>query len=290
MIKQLITDLSYDQISLTQGLSRAKLIAFEIQNSDFKNWIVSELNGYQDENNLPDYRIISCDTFATMQTYNQKRTLPIDLTEIDKDLDGKIYNMRVRQSIANIEKAVVDAGKEQFGYDEFPQAVVANVRELFNNKFIVTVKRRVQFSQYSHILNLTKQKLIDMLLDLNANFPNLEDNFKNNEENKHKAQTIITNHIYGENANANIATGNNVSQKIKIGNEQKISELVAELKRIGIPKEEIAQVVEIVNTEPDKKQLGKKLMTWLGNMTTKAVEKGIDLQLPVLIEKISDLL
>ncbi|WP_157849267.1 hypothetical protein [Flavobacterium sp. Root420] len=47
MIKQLITDLSYDQISLIQGLSRAKLIAFEIQNSDFKNWIVSELKGYQ---------------------------------------------------------------------------------------------------------------------------------------------------------------------------------------------------------------------------------------------------
>jgi hypothetical protein len=198
--------------------------------------------------------------------------------------------MRVRQSIVNLEKAIEAAGKEQFGYDDIPQNIVASVRKLANNPFIISVQRRVQFSQYAHIINLTKQKLIDMLLDLNASFPNLEDNFQNNEENITKANTIITNHIYGANSNTNIATGDHSTQNINIESDPKIIELINELIKIGIPKEEIAIVNDIVKSEPDKKQLGKKLMLWLGNMTTKAVEKGIDIQIPLILGKISELL
>lgn len=290
MIKQLIADLSYDKISLTQGLSRAKLIGYELNNSDFKNWIVNESNGYSVDDQLPDYRIISCDTFAVVETYGGKRTVPINLHELDDSMGGKIYDMNVRHSIVNLEKAIQDAGKEQFGYDDFPQNIVDAVRKLSNNNYIISVRRRVQFSQYFHIVNLTKQKLIDMLLDLNASFPNLEDNFQNNEENISRANTIVNNHIYGANPNTNIATGNQNTQSINIESEKKINELIEELKRIGIPKEEIATVSNIVKTESDKTNRGKKLLAWLGNMSTKAVEKGIDLQVPLILAKITDLL
>ena len=55
MIKELIKDLTYDKISINQALTRAKLIAYEINNEDFKNWINKELNGYLTDNKLPEY-------------------------------------------------------------------------------------------------------------------------------------------------------------------------------------------------------------------------------------------
>jgi len=44
MIKPLIKDLTYNNITLAEGLNRAKIIAFEIKNSEFKEWINFELN------------------------------------------------------------------------------------------------------------------------------------------------------------------------------------------------------------------------------------------------------
>jgi len=289
MIKELIKDLSYDKITLNQALMRAKLIAFEINNEDFKNWINKELNGYVNGDKLPDYRIISCDIFAVLEAYGQRKTVPYDLTDIDKNLDGKIYNMEVQQSVSIIESGLKDTD-EAYGYQDLPIQMVQLLREMSNNKFIVTVKRRIQLSQSQHILNLTKQKLIDTLLDLDRAFPNLQDNYQNTDENKEKTSTIINNHIYGENASSAIGVGENITQKISNVYNQKIERVLTDLKNLGVPEEDIIEVGEIVAKETDKVKLGKRLMSWAGKMASKAVEKGIELQVPMIMEKIQELI
>lgn len=164
------------------------------------------------------------------------------------------------------------------------------VREMCNNKFIVAVKRRIQLSQASHIINLTKQKLLDTLLELNSAFPDLQDNYNKTKENDEKASTIINNHIYGDNANSNIGLGENLTQSISSNYSKKIEQILSDLQKIGVPKEDIAEVKEIVEKETDKINLGKKLMSWVGKMSSKAIEKGIELQVPVLMEKIQELM
>jgi hypothetical protein len=289
MIKELIKDISYDQITLNQALMRAKLIAFEINNDDFKNWINKELNGYDNGDKLPDYRIIPCDIFAVMEAYGQRKTVPYDLTNIDKDLDGKIYKMEVQQSVSIIENGLKDTD-EVYGYQDLPIQIVQMLREMSDNNFIVSVKRRIQLSQSQHILNLTKQKLIDTLLELDQAFPNLQDNFKNTKENKEKTSTIINNHIYGENASSAIGVGENIDQKISNVYNQKIERVLSDLKSLGVPEEDIIEVQEIVSKETDKVKLGKRLMSWAGKMANKAVEKGIELQIPMVMEKIQELI
>lgn len=289
MIKELIKDLSYDNINLNQALMRAKLIAFEINNDDFKSWINKELNGYLNGDKLPDYRIIPCDIFAVLEAYGQKKWVPYDLTNIDKDLDGKIYKMEVQQSVSIIENGLKDT-TETYGYQDLPIGIVQMLREMSNNDYIVSVKRRIQLSQSQHILNLTKQKLIDTLLELDRAFPNLQDNYQNTEENKEKTSTIINNHIYGENASSAIGVGDNFTQEISNVYNQKIERVLSDLKDLGVPQEDIEDVKEIVTKEADKTKVGKKLMSWVGKMTSKAVEKGIDLQVPMLMEKIQELM
>ncbi len=289
MIKELIKDLSYDKITLNQALMRAKLIAFEINNDDFKNWINKELNGYLNTDKLPEYRIVPCDVFAVLEAYGQRKMVPYDLTNIDKDLGGEIYKMKVQQSVTLIENGLKDTN-ETYGYQDFPFQLVQMLREMSDNNFITNVKRRIQFSQTEHILNLTKQKLIDTLLDLDKTFPNMQDNYQNTEENKEKTSTIINNHIYGENANSNIGIGDNISQKISNIYNQKVENVLSELKTLGVPEEDLVEVKEIVENETDKTDIGKKLMSWVGKMATKAIEKGIDLQIPLIMTKIQELM
>jgi hypothetical protein len=295
MIKELIKDLTYDKISLSQALTRAKLIAFEIQNTDFKNWISTELNGYNNEKDkLPEYRIIDCEIVGVIENpFIGRRVVPMDVSSLNRDLELKtnIYEMRVLQSVSTLESSLTQTTNEgAYGYDDFPITTVKMFQEICNQPDLTAVRRKIQFSQLSHILNLTKQKLIDTLLDLKSVFPNLENNYDNNEENERLTKTIINNHIYGNNSNSTIGFGDNISQEINNVYNQKTEKIFSELKELGIPEENIVEVKEIINKENDKSKIGKQLMTWIGKMTSKAVEKGIELNVPLLIEKVQELI
>lgn len=289
MITDLINDLTYDKITLGQGLTRAKIIAYKVNNDDFKNWIGKELNGYEINDNLPEYRVIPCDIFAVLEGYGSRKTVPFDLTNLDGDLDGQIYKMHTRQSVATIEEAIKDT-KEQYGYEEFPMQMVHMLREMSDNKFIVSVKRRIQLSQAAHILNLIKQKLIDTLLELNTAFPNLQDDYQNTAENEAKTSTIINNHIYGDNSSSNIGVGDKITQSVENIYYQRIERILDELKELGVPDEDLTEVKEIVIKEKDKVTLSKKLLGWVGRMTNKAIEKGIEIKVPMIMSKIQELL
>lgn len=103
--------------------------------------------------------------------------------------------------------------------------------------------------------------------------------------NNQKNQNIITQNIYGNDTKSNIAVGDNINQSIVI--DEKIEELVKELQKLGVDSNQISALKDIIQ-QGDKKGIGKKVLNWLGNLSTKAVEKGIELQLPAIIEKLHD--
>jgi len=289
MIKNLIKDLTFDNINLSKGLGIAKLIAYQIENDDFKNWINHELNGYTSKENLPLYRVLPCEIYAVIEAYGQKKMMPLDVTKLDEEIKGSFYKMEAMQSVETLEYGLKD-NDGVYGFEDLPMALVGLLREISGNNLIVAVKRRIQLSQVNHIINVTKQKLIDTLLELDKAFPNLEDNFKTTKENLEKTSTIVNNYIYGSNVNSNVGVGENLSQNIKNVYTQKIDKIISELGELGVPQEDLAEVKDLVKKETDKVTLGKKLMNWVGKMTTKGVEKGIELQIPMILEKIQQLL
>ncbi len=198
--------------------------------------------------------------------------------------------MQAKQSIATIEEGLKD-NNEPYGYEDLPMQMVNMFRKMSNNKFIVSVRRRIQLSQASNILNLTKQKLIDTLLELDTAFPNLQDDYQNTKENIEKTSTIINNHIYGNNSSSNIGVGKNITQSIENVYNEKVEQVLSDLKKLGVSEEEILEVRNIVTQENnDKTNLGKKLLGWVGKITSKTIEKGIELNLPMIMGKIQELM
>lgn len=126
MIKTLITDIAYDNITLSQALTRAKLIAYKIDNEDFKLWIDNELNGYSNTNLLPQYRKISCELQAVINVpFVGTRAIPIDVTSLDKWFEGSFsfYELNVIQSVSTLEENIKKADGNT-GYENLPQGVV----------------------------------------------------------------------------------------------------------------------------------------------------------------------
>ncbi len=291
MIKDLIKDLVYEEIDLVKGLSRAKLIAYKLNNTQLKEWISKEVNGYGEKGvELPKYRKVPCEIYATLFVpFVGERTVPMDVSNLEKDLKINMHEMNITQSIATLYHSV-NQGDGLYGVEEMPQNIVSMFRQSTREDQLVGVTRRIQFSQLNHIIEITKNKLIDTLLELDSAFPNMENDFKLTDESKEIAKTIINNNIYGEHANSNIGLGDHINQTISNIVDKKIEKTVNELKQLGIPDEDLKELKTIFETDSGKASVGKKLMNWVSRVSTKAIEKGIELQIPRLLEKVQDLM
>ncbi len=289
MIKQLIEDLTFDKITLLQGLTRAKIIAYKINNKDFKEWLLLEIGGYKNSE-LPSYRIVSCDVFAELfLPFRGTRTIPLDVTNVE-DLSGKysFYKLRVTQSIGTLEAGLDEDGKNQYGYEYFSMELTNMLKKMTEEGDNITaIKRRIQLSEIIHILEQTKQRLLDTLLELNEHFPNLENDFKDNAGNNEKVQNIITQNIYGNHPNSNFGIGDHIHQSIV--HQNNLDDLIKDLKKLGVEENDVNELKVILENK-EENNIGKKVLTWLGNLSTKAIEKGIESQIPLIIEKLHHLI
>ncbi|WP_286857407.1 MULTISPECIES: hypothetical protein [Sphingobacterium] len=289
MIKELIEDLTFEKISLTSALTRAKIIAFKTSNTNFKEWLQQEINGYTD-GLLPDYRIINCEIYLEVyDSYRGSMTIPCDVSKLEEGLNSEIsfYKLRIKQSISTLEVNAMDAGSNAFGYELAPQSLVTALDDLADIDYqIIAVKRRFQITDMKRILELTKQKLLDTLLELNDAFPDFENTFSRNQrDNEQRVQNIINQNIYGNNANSNIGIGDTIEQTLT--SSYSLDQLSDELKRIGVEETDIVELKELIKIEP-KDSLGKKILGWVGKIAAKAVEKGVELQVPLLIETVKN--
>ncbi|MBP1638660.1 MAG: hypothetical protein H6Q17_243 [Bacteroidetes bacterium] len=284
MIKKLITDLAYDNITLSQALIRAKLIAHKINNEDFRLWIDNELNGYSSLDILPSYRIIPCELQAVINVpFEGRRTIPMETSALDTMFKGKfsLYEMNIFQSVSILEVNIQEA-KSNTGYENIPQNIVKMFREMAHEPQLIEVHRIMQFSQLSHILNLTKQKLIDTLLKLDREFPNLINDYTMTKENSETVQSIITNNIYG-NGN-NVASGNNIEQTIY----QNLIDY-DKLKECGVEEQYIDELKDI-EQEPNKKILKEKVLSWFSKVSAAVAARGLYDNIPIIMECIKSII
>lgn len=296
MINELITDIAYDRITVAQGLTRAKLIARLIKNETFKNWLNKELNGYEFEDPLlPDYRKIWAEIVLTAEfPFGRTQSFPVVLSDNQRDLGELLNHHRVIEPIAIVEQNIGEM-KDAKGYIHLNGGMVQTVSELYKDQMnsyggvIRSGQRTIGKAQLTNIVELTKQKLIDTLQDLEEEFPDLENKYVMSEENNKKAQNIITNNIYGNNNPLNVAAGVNITQgdiNITINAEQ-----VAKLKEFGVEDEAIEELKTIDEENPkgtsDRKA---KIMSWLGRVTASMTAKGVYENMPELIEFVGNLI
>lgn len=296
MIHELITDIAYDRITVAQGLTRAKLIANQIKNETFKNWLSKELNGYTYNDNIfPEYRKVWSEIELTAEfPYGQVRTFPVVLPDdADETMKDSIYHHRFIEPIYVVEQNIA-AMEGVSGTISLPGGMVRILAGFYDSIKIQggqirSAHRTIGKSQMQNIVQVTKQKLLDTLQELENQFPQIDKNYVMNDDNKEKAQNIITNNIYGNNNPLNVAAGEQITQgdiNLTINAEQ-----VAKLKELGVDDESIEELKTIDEQNPKGSTDRKgKILSWLGRVTASMTAKGVYENMPELIEFVGNLI
>lgn len=291
MIEDLIKDLAYDTISLSQGLTRTKLLQSKLKIDELKNWLTNELNGYSNQKNVPDYRIVNVKIVGHFVGPFGKewRNVPLMLDELGKSLDINFYEHAETGSIKAIEDAVSQVTGEDTLMIPLPQGLVNQLAELYKkndpNAYLISAGKIVLPSEFRNIVDQTKQRLLDILIDLQEKFPTMDNKFIPTKENKEQAKNIVNYYVYGNSNNTNLGVGESVVQS---ENKQVIKSDLKEfhklLEKLRVPSEEIETIKEIVKSKEPKPSKLSKAMKWIGQLSTKMVTKGIELKLPEIIE------
>lgn len=297
MIKQLIHDIAFDKISLSQALTRAKIIAYKIGNENFKNWLKYELEGYKfNSPELPKYKKIWAPIHLIAEFPNgQVEEFPVVMPEnTKKEILDTLDFHRSTEAISIVEEQIRNL-KESKGFIEISQYQLAMLSKLYQKQIdyydgtIKRGRRKVGKAQYQNIIELTKQSLLDTLMQLESEFPNLIDDYKMTKENDEKVQNIITNNIYGNNNPMNIAVGQKVKQT---GNTISISTSdVEKLESLGVEKQQIEELDTIIaENVNDKESLKNKAMKWLGAVSASVAARGLYDNIPEITDFIQNLI
>ena len=292
MIRKIINDLACDNITLSKALTMAKIIASDIKNETFKQWIKSELEGYSnDRGSLPEYRIIPCNLVAKEYYFSSYHERPVDARAFDEELQKKygysIYKIYVSQSLSTIEQ-MLEGHNDGNICMSLPSFVLKTFRGAsYDGNDIYDIQQTAHVSQANNILVQVKNKLLDTLIELSEQFPDFKSDVFMNPINKEKADSIVTFNIYGGTPNINAATGNN--NTLNISNNDIAEKFCKQLQTLGVSIKDAEEAKQIV-LQKDAPGFKDKLLTWVGSMANTAVKEGVKIEVGKLIALASSFL
>lgn len=209
---KIIVELIKDTISVVQAMDILNLLLQDNNDKKIKDWINSEVNGYNENDNIPDYRILDAEivgNYIVGNMYNglqcTNQTIPIK-SEYTKTLK----KIEVSSGLNEIlQLSLAEKGNEEHSLIMPLNVVMAQQATIINGQ-IISANRRLTIYAYTNILNKLKSKVLNILIELEKKYGNLDDyyiDFANKKEEKEINKTII-----------NIIHDNS----IKIGDKNKI--------------------------------------------------------------------
>lgn len=269
-IQELILDSS---TSISDILRRAKVLASQLKNQEFKNWVHNELNGYPEGSDLPDYRFIHTPPLgkftgpfgAMVKDY----LLPtIDFPEGLQEMAKKIPLVH---QVKELEGMSI---KETLRYP-WPTEAVMFLREhisMTGGYVLVEVYQPINNASIRGILDAVRNRLLDFILEIKELAPGTpEGDTMYDELPPDMVSQIFNITIHGD--HNILASGKSVTQHAtQIVGEGRQDDLKEYLQNLGIEKEDIKELLSIVTDEKveEKGKFGPGVSSWIGRMITKA--------------------
>lgn len=219
IIKQLVNN----EVSLTIVLRRIFVLANDIGNESVKKWASLELNGYKNEDQLPEYRIFnSCELrYTGINGSYQVTNQPLSLTWLKPETIKELTQHRIIAPVSEIEKNA-NATDSFLGMDR--SYLAEEVYKQTNNGFqgiqCFSIQQIVSVAHFEEIINSITNIALNTLLELDKVYGKLDDLDIGSERIGKKEKTDLFNNlsciITGKTIkvnNSNIGGGSNTTTK-----------------------------------------------------------------------------
>ena len=272
LVDDLIRVLSSDECNLESALAKAQILAHRLNAVEMTVWVLSELRGYSSDD-VPEYRQIACTVVGNVSNgfYQASRaTLPI--SHLDARVKDSLTIKKVRQSVSTIQGW---AKSEDALSSRVSPELYGRLSEALGNDYQVeSAWCEVSAGAFVQIISQVRSRLLDFVLQLASEIPQLGSSDNPTEAQKTEATNLFKNAVFGSHATIIIGNGNtqNVTSSIR---KNDFESLAAYLESLGLRYAEINDLrtsIEADRLTNDPATLGTMVREWIGRMAQKAEE------------------
>lgn len=282
LIKEIKSNIIDSNVSISTVLRKAKVLASILKNDKLKEWTNNELNGYYkiEDNMIPEYRKFHAENYGhfTGPFGKEIKNAPIPLMKLPDivkkyaEYNNILHGVKTLESISQQDDDIlrVNWPADLILYTQYEA-------KIYTDMILVSAWMVVSKSQIEGIIDTIRNRLLDFILNLEENYPDLvksEDKLKKIPEDKVN-NYFITN-IYG--GQPMLASGTNIKQKIgDININYNFDKLKKSLKELDIPKDYIEELQKAIENDGELKErkLGKNVTNWFGKVKSKILSGSI---------------
>ena len=246
-LQQLASD---DSCTITTLLRKSLIVASKLNLNDFKKWINNELNGYDNIDEIPQYREVTGD----LKAWNPYNGIWIPI--IWKEMPEGLTKCKIGQSVGEMEDLLKNRKDKSILTISFTPEQTAILLRVINTPTPPT--RIISSSQFAGILDIVRNIVLEWSLKLESDGVLGKDlTFTEKEKQKISSTTYNIQNFVG-------VLGEVKSEKIQIGDYNSIH---SELKKCGVSQSERNELEDILdNLKNTKKDTEKKTLVKLSGV------------------------
>lgn len=202
---QIIKDLANGKADTQTALKRTKVLLQDLENDDLLDWVNYEIEGYPDDVEIPDYRVIGGPLYGTyfkgsLANHIIYNHVPLPLGNLPDEIKEDILTIKIRQGIEALKGVIAKSEKndnsrliKQIPAEYYPYIAQAN-NDL--GMIITTASVELNMPKVLNIFPKVESKLLDILSYLEKQFGNLDDLDIDIQSKSEKELNNIINHIH----------------------------------------------------------------------------------------------
>lgn len=213
LLDEIIDLLSRKDGSINDALLKTKILLHKIGHKELTEWVNHELNGYPEDVNLPEYRLLPAQVLANISNPRMRYTShPIPLGHLDDDKRETLETARMGDSLAVLEKLTEKEGRLQ---SQIPMDLNWTLGQGLGNGYNVEQAWcSIEQSRVAQIFIQVRSRLLDFMLELQDQIgPDVSDSEVKVRAAPIDAAGLFNSAIFGD--NTTIVVGNNNSQDIQ---------------------------------------------------------------------------
>lgn len=185
---KIIKDIILNNIDILQALQSLNFILEDIDNEEIKNWVNKELNGFDEDSNIPKYREIQAALIGDVLVYRVLyKNIPIPVKKAS-DIYNKIQVREPVSVIMQFAKAENETKSHSLSL-EVNTALVNKYKSI--NGTVINAQQMLGLYSYNNVLAIIKDKLLEIFKVLENNYGNLDELYIDFSDNEKKIQYKI---------------------------------------------------------------------------------------------------
>lgn len=302
ILTELVSLLADEKESLTNALYKLKILAVRVSNQELLKWVNQELNGYDSNEKLPEYRktpgILKGSFHNGFQAVANQNIPTFGFPE---ELINYVSKVSIIENISIVEDRAKK--EEETVRIAIPAEITAFIMEylkknnstargytLYNNYIIINT------AAYKNIISRIRNNALDLTLALEKEV-GLEVDIEEVIKKKDKINQVIHNHMsnitnIGDGNLVNTGDHNDITQNtvIQKGNFEQLKQALSQAGLDSKDIDELENIIKDDNTNVEKKELGDGVKQWLKQITLKYWDKGKKIGLGVITHIASKLI